>query len=161
MSSKFQIIATIKSLEQASLVLSYPGTLLRINSSHMEIPNLVELITQITTKFPKAEIYVDLQGSKIRISREQPEFDLGKNQKIKLTINDPTPESKDIHIGNPSALELLSEGTIINNMAGNEKQVLVKNSNFTNNSSTKNGGAIICREGTIFEIKDSRFVNNN
>ena len=54
-----------------------------------------------------------------------------------------------------------SEGTIINNMAGNEKQVLVKNSNFTNNSSTKNGGAIICREGTIFEIKDSRFVNNN
>ena len=84
MSKSFKIIATVKTHEQAALALSYPKTSLRVNSSHMETQNLVKFIKELTQKYPEAEIFIDLQGSKIRISREQPQLVLKKDQKVKL-----------------------------------------------------------------------------
>ena len=46
MSKTFKIIATVKTHEQAALALSFPNTLLRVNSSHMETPNLVKFIRE-------------------------------------------------------------------------------------------------------------------
>ena len=51
MSKTFKIIATVKTHEQAALALSYPNTLLRVNSSHMEVPNLVKFIKELTQKY--------------------------------------------------------------------------------------------------------------
>ena len=79
MSKTFKIIATVKTHEQAALALSFPNTLLRVNSSHMETQNLVKFIKELTQKYPNAEIYIDLQGSKIRISRDQPQLNLKKD----------------------------------------------------------------------------------
>ena len=90
MSKNFKIIATVKTHEQASIALSYPNTLLRVNSSHMETQNLVKFIKELTEKYPETEIYIDLQGSKIRISRDQPQLKFQKGEKVKLTIDDPT-----------------------------------------------------------------------
>ena len=111
MSKNFKIIATVKTHEQASIALSYPNTLLRVNSSHMETQNLVKFIKELTEKYPETEIYIDLQGSKIRISRAQPQLVFKKDQKVKLTIDDPTPETQSIHIGNPNTIKLLAKGT--------------------------------------------------
>ena len=73
-----------------------------------------ELQQKIISEF-ESEIYIDLQGSKIRISRDQPQLVLKKDQKIKLTIEDPTPDSQSIHIGNPNT---------INTVLNNELQIL-------------------------------------
>ena len=48
MSKSFKIIATVKTHEQAALALSFPNTLLRVNSSHMETQNLVKFIKELT-----------------------------------------------------------------------------------------------------------------
>jgi pyruvate kinase len=45
----------------------------------METPNLVQFVTELTEKYKNVEIYVDLQGSKIRISRNQPQMTLKKD----------------------------------------------------------------------------------
>ena len=111
MSKSFKIIATVKTHEQAALALSYPNTSLRVNSSHMETQNLVKFIKELTQKYPEAEIFIDLQGSKIRISREQPQLVLKKEQKVKLTVDEPTPDTQAIHIGNPNTIKLLAKGT--------------------------------------------------
>ncbi|KAL7713205.1 Pyruvate kinase [Entamoeba marina] len=95
----FIFIPTVKTMEQAELVLCRKNTYLRVNSSHMETPQLVEFIGKLTTKYPGQKIYVDLQGSKIRVSL------------VILSTEQPTPDTTAIHIGNPNTIKLLKNGT--------------------------------------------------
>ena len=159
MSENFKIIATVKTHEQASLVLSYPHTNLRINSSHMETPNLIKFIKELTEKYPNIEIYIDLQGSKIRISRNQPQLTLKKDQKIKLTIDEPLSETKSIHIGNPNTIKLLSKGTIVKIDDGRIELVIDSIENEKNATGTiiKEG---IIRPGKGFNLYPHPFVQN-
>ena len=159
MTESFKIIGTIKTLEQASIVLSYPNTILRINSSHMETPNLVKLISKLYQKYPDAEIYIDLQGSKIRISRNQPQLTLKKGQKIKLTIDEPYPETTLIHIGNPNTIKLLSKGTKVRIDDGRIELIIDSIEN------EKNAIGIITKEGVLrpgkgFNLYPHPFVQN-
>ena len=48
MSENFKIISTVKTHEQAEKILSFPDVIPRINSSHMESPNLVQIVTELT-----------------------------------------------------------------------------------------------------------------
>ena len=111
MTEKFHIIATVKTKEQAEIALGYENTLLRVNSSHMEIPQLVSFVSELNEKHGKIPVYVDLQGSKISVSRAQPQIKLDKGQKVTLTVTEPTAETNKIHIGNPNTIKLLSKGT--------------------------------------------------
>ena len=159
MSKTFKIIATVKTHEQAALALSFPNTLLRVNSSHMETPNLVKFIRELTQKYPDKEIYIDLQGSKIRISRDQPQLILKKAQKIKLTIEDPTPDSQSIHIGNPNTIKLLAKGTHVKIDDGRIELVV------DSIESEKVAYGIIIKEGTVrpgkgFNLYPHPFVQN-
>ena len=159
MSKTFKIIATVKTHEQAALALSFPNTLLRVNSSHMETPNLVKFIRELTQKYPDKEIDIDLQGSKIRISRDQPQLILKKDQKIKLTIEDPTPESQSIHIGNPNTIKLLAKGTHVKIDDGRIELVV------DSIESEKVAYGIIIKEGTVrpgkgFNLYPHPFVQN-
>ena len=159
MSENFKIIATVKTHEQASLVLSYPHTILRVNSSHMETSNLIKFIKELTEKYPNFEIYIDLQGSKIRISRNQPQLMLKKGQKIKLTIDGPSPETKSIHIGNPNTIKLISKGTIVKIDDGRIELVINSIENEKNATGTiiKEG---ILRPGKGFNLYPHPFVQN-
>ena len=159
MSKNFKIIATVKTHEQASIALSYPNTLLRVNSSHMETQNLVKFIKELTEKYPETEIYIDLQGSKIRISRDQPQFTLKKDQKISLTIDPPTPETKSIHIGNPNTIKLLSKGTHVKIDDGRIELIIDSVEN------EKNAVGTIIKEGTLrpgkgFNLYPHPFIQN-
>ena len=159
MSKTFKIIATVKTHEQAALALSFPNTLLRVNSSHMETPNLVKFIRELTQKYPDKEIYIDLQGSKIRISRDQPQLVLKKDQKIKLTIEDPTPDSQSIHIGNPNTIKLLAKGTHVKIDDGRIELVV------DSIESEKVAYGIIIKEGTVrpgkgFNLYPHTFIQN-
>ena len=104
----FIFIPTVRTMEQAELVLGNKDTYLRVNSSHMEVPQLVEFIHKLTEKYPKQRIYVDLQGSKIRVSRSQPIMPLAKDQEVTLTIKPVVENTQMIHIGNPNTIKLLS-----------------------------------------------------
>ena len=159
MSKNFKIIATVRTHEQASIALSYPNTLLRVNSSHMETQNLVKFITELTKKYPETEIYIDLQGSKIRISRDQPQFALKKDEKVKLTIEDPTPDTKSIHIGNPNTIKLLEKGTHVKIDDGRIELIIDSVEN------EKNAIGIVIKEGTLrpgkgFNLYPHPFVQN-
>ncbi|KAL7718167.1 Pyruvate kinase [Entamoeba marina] len=57
--------------------------------------------------YPGQKIYVDLQGSKIRVSRSQPILQLQKDQVVILSTEQPTPDTTAIHIGNPNTIKLL------------------------------------------------------
>ena len=153
MSKNFKIIATVKTHEQASIALSYPNTILRVNSSHMETKKLVQFIKELTEKYPQTEIYIDLQGSKIRISREQPQFSVKKDQKVKLTIDEPTPDTKSIHIGNPNTIKLLSKGTHVKIDDGRIE--LIIDSIINEN----NAVGIITKEGTLSQEKDLIYIH--
>ena len=159
MTENFKIIATVKTLEQASIALSYPNTLLRINSSHMETPDLIKLISNINGKYPEAEIYIDLQGSKIRISRNQPKLTLKEGQKIKLTIEDPFPETTSIHIGNPNTIKLLVKGTKVRIDDGRIELIIdsIENEKNAIGTVTKEG---ILRPGKGFNLYPHPFVQN-
>ena len=159
MSENFKIIATVKTHEQASIVLSFPNTILRINSSHMETSALVQFIQELTIKYPSTEIYVDLQGSKIRISRNQPQLTLTKGQKIKLSIEEPSPETKSIHIGNPNTIKLLSKGTKIKIDDGRIELIIdsIENENSAIGTVIKEG---ILRPGKGFNLYPHPFVQN-
>ena len=159
MSENFKIISTVKTHEQAEKVLSYPNVILRINSSHMETPNLVQFVTELTEKYKNVEIYVDLQGSKIRISRNQPQLTLKKDEKINLTIDEPTPDTKSIHIGNPNTIKLLSKGTKVKIDDGRIELIV---DSIINES---NAVGIITKEGTLrpgkgFNLYPHPFVQN-
>lgn len=159
MSKSFKIIATVKTHEQAALALSYPNTSLRVNSSHMETQNLVKFIKELTQKYPEAEIFIDLQGSKIRISREQPQLVLKKEQKVKLTIDEPTPDTQAIHIGNPNTIKLLAKGTHVKIDDGRIELVV------DSVESEKVAYGIIIKEGTVrpgkgFNLYPHPFVQN-
>lgn len=54
-----------------------------------------------------------------------------------------------------------AEGTIINNHLNNTRKVSIEKSNFLSNFSEKNGGTINIQENSIFEVKDSQFLNNH
>lgn len=107
----FIFIPTVRTMKQAELVLGNKDTYLRVNSSHMEVPQLVEFIQELTQKYPGQRIYVDLQGSKIRVSRSQPIIPLTTDQEVILTIKPVIENTKMIHIGNPNTIKLLSKGT--------------------------------------------------
>ena len=159
MSEQFKIIATVKTHEQASIVLSYPNTILRVNSSHMETPDLIKFIKELTYKYPKTEIYIDLQGSKIRISRNQPQLTLKKGQKVKLTINEQISETNSIHIGNPNTIKLLSKGTKVKIDDGRIELVIDSKENDQNATATiiKEG---VLRPGKGFNLYPHPFIQN-
>ena len=159
MSENFKIIATVKTHEQASIVLSYPNTILRINSSHMETQPLVQFIQELTIKYPSTEIFIDLQGSKIRISRNQPQLTLKKGQKIKLTIDEPTPNTKSIHIGNPNTIKLLSKGTKVKIDDGRIELIIdsIENESNAIGIVIKEG---ILRPGKGFNLYPHPFIQN-
>ena len=159
MSKNFKIIASVKTHDQAAIALSYPNTLLRVNSSHMETQNLVKFIKELTEKYPETEIYIDLQGSKIRISRDQPQLKFQKGEKVKLTIDDPTPDTKSIHIGNPNTIRLLSKGTHVKIDDGRIELIVDSVENERNALGT------IIKEGTVrpgkgFNLYPHPFVQN-
>jgi pyruvate kinase len=125
----------------------------------METENLVKFITELTEKYPEKEIYIDLQGSKIRISRDQPQFILKKDQKIKLTIEEPTPDTKSIHIGNPNTIKLLSKGTHVKIDDGRIELIIdsVENEKIANATVIKEG---TLRPGKGFNLYPHPFVQN-
>ena len=161
MSKNFRIIATVKTPEQVEKVLKYPDTILRINSSHMETNELINFVSETTKKYPDIEIYIDLQGSKIRISRDQPQMKISLNQTLKLTADQNSkPNSENlIKIGNPNTIKLLQKGTKIKIDDGRmELEVLSIENDF-------NATAIVKKEGTIrpgkgFNLYPHPFVQN-
>jgi pyruvate kinase len=68
---------------------------------------------------------------------------LKKDDKINLTIDDPTPDTKSIHIGNPNTIKLLSKGTKIKIDDGRIE--LIIDSIINEN----NAVGIITKEGTL------------
>ena len=102
---------------------------------------------------------MDLQGSKIRISRNQPQLTLKKDEKINLTIDEPTPDTKSIHIGNPNTIKLLSKGTKVKIDDGRIE--LIIDSIINEN----NAVGIITKEGTLrpgkgFNLYPHPFIQN-
>ncbi|EDR23064.1 pyruvate kinase, putative [Entamoeba dispar SAW760] len=155
----FIFIPTVRTLHQAELVLKHKNTYLRVNSSHMEVPELVEFIHQLVNKYPGQKIYVDLQGSKIRISRSQPNLILTKDQLVELTIKTPTKDTKSIHIGNPNTIKLLSQGTHVKIDDGRMEIVI----NYIKDSETAiatvlKGGEL--KPGKGFNLQPHPFIQN-
>ena len=84
---------------------------------------------------------------------------LKKDDKINLTIDDPTPDTKSIHIGNPNTIKLLSKGTKIKIDDGRIE--LIIDSIINEN----NAVGIITKEGTLrpgkgFNLYPHPFVQN-
>jgi predicted outer membrane repeat protein len=53
-----------------------------------------------------------------------------------------------------------SSGTVINNIKDNNDKVSIENSGFINNFSAREGATIYSQSFTVFEIRDSKFINN-
>ena len=116
-----EIIATIKELRVAELLVSNEYSTpnyFRVNSSHMEIPALVDLITKYGAhpKLSQIPLYIDLQGAKLRIDRGQVpiKITLGETLYLKDAKLASIPNgdaSKQVVNVNSTMLTLISEGT--------------------------------------------------
>lgn len=159
MSKNFNIIATVKTPQQVEIALKYPNTILRVNSSHMETPQLLKFVGDISEKYPSAEIFVDLQGSKIRISRDQPQLTVKKDQKVHLTITEPSKDTSSIHIGNPNTIKLLKKDTHVKIDDGRIELIIDSVEDESNATGTiiKEG---IIRPGKGFNLHPHPFVQN-
>lgn len=122
MSKQMEIIATIKELRVAELLVSNDYSTpnyFRVNSSHMEIPALLNLLTRYS-QHPKLQtipLYIDLQGAKLRIDRNQTPIKIALGEEIYLKdatlATLPAGTSADRQIVNVAAtmLTLIREGT--------------------------------------------------
>jgi len=84
---------------------------------------------------------------------------LKKGQKVKLTIDEPTPDTKSIHIGNPNTIKLLSKGTHVKIDDGRIELIIDSVQN------EKNAEGTIIKEGTLrpgkgFNLYPHPFVQN-
>ena len=84
---------------------------------------------------------------------------LKKDQKVKLTIDDPTPDTQSIHIGNPNTIKLLSKGTHVKIDDGRIELVV------DSVESEKVAYGIIIKEGIVrpgkgFNLYPHPFVQN-
>ena len=78
---------------------------------------------------------------------------LKKDEKINLTIYEPTPNTKSIHIGNPNTIKLLSKGTKVKIDDGRIE--LIIDSIINEN----NAVGIITKEGTLSQEKDLIYIH--
>ncbi|ELP89415.1 pyruvate kinase, putative [Entamoeba invadens IP1] len=155
----FIFIPTVRTMEQAEKVLGHANTFLRVNSSHMEVDQLVVFVGELTKKYPGQRIYVDLQGSKIRVSRSQPIIQLVQGTEVELTIEEPTPDTKKIHIGNPNTIKLLQKGTHVKIDDGRlEIEVVSVESESHAVAKILKGGEL--RPGKGFNLQPHPFVQN-
>ncbi|GIQ91061.1 hypothetical protein KIPB_014129, partial [Kipferlia bialata] len=72
-----RIIATMASVDT---IPSLEGaTHIRLNASHMSVPRIEACLKELGTD---RDVYIDLQGSKMRLNFDQPEFDALSGQTI-------------------------------------------------------------------------------
>lgn len=106
--SDFGIIVTVKDIEGVRSLFGCRPEAFRINSSHMEIPALLDFIRAFP-KITNVPLYIDLQGSKLRIRRDQEELELLPGEVIAVGTT-PHEKLKTLLI-DEKAMGLLSEGS--------------------------------------------------
>lgn len=84
-----EYILTIKSIDRfKDLYNIYPSAHWRINASHMPVDDMVNLLTQIndfmTENHFVSPLFIDLQGTKMRLSKDQIEFFVQKGDSVKI-----------------------------------------------------------------------------
>ena len=90
--SDFKIVVTVKDIAGVRSLFGCRPDAFRINSSHTEIPALLDFL-RAYPEFTTIPLYIDLQGSKLRVRRDQSEFDLVPGEIIFVGI-EPHPTLK-------------------------------------------------------------------
>lgn len=87
----FKIIVTVKNYEQFKEMNIPEDYLIRLNTSHLEEEQIKLFLNNYSYKNP---VYLDLKGSKLRISQKQREFEISEDETI--FINDKDNEEKTV-----------------------------------------------------------------
>jgi pyruvate kinase len=82
-----KIISTIRDLKQAKDYLEAGSTALRLNSSHMEVKELINLLKEYSRNFNGKTLYIDLMGQNPRLGSSQKELLLRPGQQVRLTAD--------------------------------------------------------------------------
>lgn len=106
--SDFGIIVTVKNIEDVRALFGCRPEAFRINSSHMEVPALVDFV-RAYPKSTTVPLYIDLQGSKLRIRRDQEELELLPGEVISVGIA--RHEILKSLLIDSKAMDLISEGS--------------------------------------------------
>lgn len=154
----FRVIPTVKSLEQATLLAGNKNTQLRINSSHLEIEPLIKLVNDISLTFPDLFFYIDLQGCKIRISRQQPEITLNKGEEYTIVNTEPTPDTKLIHVNHSKIIQLLSKDCHVKMDDGKLEMIITEVTETYAKGTVLKGGLL--KPGKGFNLQPHPLVHN-
>eukprot|EP00996_Jenningsia_fusiforme_P002067 NODE_2910_length_1091_cov_30.196737_g2670_i0.p1 GENE.NODE_2910_length_1091_cov_30.196737_g2670_i0~~NODE_2910_length_1091_cov_30.196737_g2670_i0.p1 ORF type:complete len:337 (-),score=53.97 NODE_2910_length_1091_cov_30.196737_g2670_i0:20-1030(-) len=94
----FEIIASVDGPEKAALLHSAGYlTAFRINASHMPLPAILEVLEAMQKlPGPTAPCYIDLQGSKLRLSSNQPQYEVHAGSVVRIVPEDCGPSSSTV-----------------------------------------------------------------
>ncbi len=143
-----RIIATIKNLKQAADYLNAGSTALRVNSSHMELKELSELLKHYSKEFSDRFLYIDLRGQNPRLSSSQQEVSLKPGQQVRLTA-DVSETSGALVVENVDFIKALSAGNKINIDDGKIMLEVVSQSEEEAQLRVIRGGVVYPRKGII------------
>ena len=73
----FKVIVTIKNHEQLGRMSIAENYSIRLNTSHLEEDQILRFLNNYSYKNP---VYLDLKGSKLRISQNQREFEIREKE---------------------------------------------------------------------------------
>lgn len=81
----FKIIVTVKNYEQFKEMNISEDYLIRLNTSHLNEEDIKRFLNNYSCKNP---VYLDLKGSKLRISNDQREFEISEDEIIFINYKD-------------------------------------------------------------------------
>jgi pyruvate kinase len=140
--TKFSIVATVKDRKLLKSVEMMQASAVRFNSSHCDLGEL-ESFLEYYNRNCSLPLYLDLQGAKFRLSRNQLEFEIKTGEQVILGSSGL--ELKTISI-DPRALSYLSAGMRVSIEDGKiELEVLKAESEYAR--------ALVLRGGTIRAAK--------
>eukprot|EP00727_Mastigamoeba_balamuthi_P014151 m51a1_g9359 pyruvate kinase, putative (331) ;mRNA; r:152625-153737 len=117
--SKFTVVATVKDIASArAIAAGCAPDYFRINASHVEVDGLRDFAAQYASdaQLRATPLYIDLQGSKLRVDRRQPKTQLALGSTVTVQATSPSSTAAlaagAIHVA-PRVIELLAPGTAV------------------------------------------------
>jgi pyruvate kinase len=152
----FKIFATIKDFSIARELLNAGVTAFRVNSSHMEIGELIEFLEEYQFHFYNIPLYIDLKGSKKRLRKDQRTVELIPGEKIVFATSE-SPEIKTLLV-EPAVLKLLSPNLNVSLNDGKIKLKILDNDGNRAYAIVLKAGRVHGAKGINFEfLSDKNF----